>query len=100
MLQAMNTGHDGSLTTVHAGSPAEALRRIETMVLMAGLDLPHAAVREQVPAAIDLVVHVSRGGRRPAVPSGRGGPRSRVGELICGRSPERLCAALVEQRCS
>jgi pilus assembly protein CpaF len=60
MLQAMNTGHDGSLTTVHASSPADALRRIETMALMAGLDLPHAAVREQVRAAIDVVVHLTR----------------------------------------
>jgi pilus assembly protein CpaF len=60
MLQAMNTGHDGSLTTVHASSPADALRRIETMALMAGLDLPHAAVREQVRAAVDVVVHLVR----------------------------------------
>ena len=60
MLQAMNTGHDGSLTTVHASSAADALRRIETMALMAGLDLPHAAVREQVGAAVDVVVHLSR----------------------------------------
>src|SRR5262249_58676315 len=48
MLQAMNTGHDGSLTTVHANGPADALRRVETMALMSGLELPHAAVREQV----------------------------------------------------
>ena len=60
MLQAMNTGHDGSLTTVHASSTADALRRIETMALMAGLDLPHSAVREQVRAAIDVVVHLIR----------------------------------------
>jgi pilus assembly protein CpaF len=60
MLQAMNTGHDGSLTTVHASSTADALRRIETMALMAGLDLPHSAVREQVRAAIDVVVHLVR----------------------------------------
>ena len=59
MLQAMNTGHDGSLTTVHARSPADAVRRIETMVLMAGLDLPHVAVREQVAAAVDVIVHLS-----------------------------------------
>jgi pilus assembly protein CpaF len=66
MLQAMNTGHDGSLTTVHASSPADAMRRIETMVLMAGLELPHAVAREQVVAAVDVVVHVSRAadGRR------------------------------------
>ena len=61
MLQAMNTGHDGSLTTVHASSPADALRRIETMVLMAGLELPHSAVREQVTAAVDVVAHLARG---------------------------------------
>ena len=61
MLQAMNTGHDGSLTTVHASAPEDALRRIETMALMAGVDLPHVVVREQVAAAVDLVVHVARG---------------------------------------
>ena len=60
MLQALNTGHDGSLTTVHANSPADALRRIETLALMAGVGLPHAAVREQVSSAIDLVVHQAR----------------------------------------
>lgn len=60
MLQAMNTGHDGSLTTVHASSPGDALRRIETMVLMAGLELPHAAAREQVSAAVDVVVQLAR----------------------------------------
>ena len=67
MLTALSTGHDGSLCTVHAGSPAEALRRIETLALMAELGLPHAAVREQVADAIDLVVCQSRmadGGRR------------------------------------
>ena len=66
MLQAMNTGHDGSLTTVHANSPADALRRIETLALMAGVGLPHAAVRDQVANAFDLVVHQSRlpGGAR------------------------------------
>jgi pilus assembly protein CpaF len=62
MLQAMNTGHDGSLTTVHAGSPEQALRRIEMMVLMAGLELPHSAVHEHVRLAIDVVVHVARDG--------------------------------------
>jgi pilus assembly protein CpaF len=60
MLQALNTGHDGSLTTVHANSPADALRRIETLALMAGVGLPHAAVREQVASALDLVVHQVR----------------------------------------
>jgi len=60
MLQALNTGHDGSLTTVHANSPADALRRVETLALMAGLGLPHIAVREQVASALDLVVHQAR----------------------------------------
>jgi pilus assembly protein CpaF len=60
MLQAMNTGHDGSLTTVHSNSPRDTLSRIETMVLMAGFDLPIRAIREQMASAIDLVVHLSR----------------------------------------
>jgi pilus assembly protein CpaF len=60
MLQAMNTGHDGSMTTIHSNSPRDTLRRIETMVLMAGLELPLKAIREQVASAIDLVVHVDR----------------------------------------
>jgi pilus assembly protein CpaF len=60
MLQAMNTGHDGSLTTIHANSPRDALARIETMVLMAGYDLPVRAIRNQVSAALDLIVHLER----------------------------------------
>ncbi|POM27045.1 putative MT3759-like conjugal transfer protein [Actinomadura rubteroloni] len=60
MLQAMNTGHDGSLTTVHANAPREAMSRVETMVLMAGMELPIRVVREQVGSAIDLVVHQTR----------------------------------------
>ena len=60
MLQAMNTGHDGSLTTIHANSQRDALSRIETMVLMAGFDLPIRAIREQISSALDLVVHTSR----------------------------------------
>ena len=60
LLTALSTGHDGSLSTVHAGSPAEALRRIETLALMAGLGLPHAALREQVADAFDLVVCQAR----------------------------------------
>jgi pilus assembly protein CpaF len=60
MLSAMSTGHDGSLCTVHAGSPEEALRRIETLALMADVGLPHSAIREQVAGALDLVVHQSR----------------------------------------
>jgi pilus assembly protein CpaF len=60
MLQAMNTGHDGSLTTVHANSPRDALSRIENMVLMANLELPVKAIREQISSAINLVVQLSR----------------------------------------
>ncbi|HHX22951.1 MAG: CpaF family protein [Tepidanaerobacteraceae bacterium] len=60
MLQAMNTGHDGSLTTGHANSPRDMLSRLETMVLMAGMDLPIRAIREQISAAIDLIIHQSR----------------------------------------
>jgi pilus assembly protein CpaF len=60
MLQALNTGHDGSMTTVHANSPADALRRVETLALMAGVGLPHGAVREQVTSALDVVVHQAR----------------------------------------
>jgi pilus assembly protein CpaF len=60
MLQAMNTGHDGSMTTIHANGPRDALSRIETMVLMSGADLPLRAIREQVVAALDLVVYIER----------------------------------------
>jgi pilus assembly protein CpaF len=96
MLQAMNTGHDGSLTTVHASSTADALRRIETMALMAGLELPHSAVREQVRAAIDVVVHLVR--------TAEG---ERVVRSIDGRHPDgglrplddRLLSRLAEARC-
>jgi pilus assembly protein CpaF len=60
MLQAMNTGHDGSMTTIHSNSPRDTLRRVETMVLMAGMELPLRAIREQVASAVDLVVHMER----------------------------------------
>jgi pilus assembly protein CpaF len=60
MLQAMNTGHEGSLSTLHCNSPRDALARLETMVLMAGFDLPVRAIREQIASALDLVVHLSR----------------------------------------
>jgi pilus assembly protein CpaF len=60
MLQAMNTGHDGSLCTVHANTPRDALARIETMVLMAGFELPVRAIRQQVASALDLIVHLER----------------------------------------
>jgi pilus assembly protein CpaF len=96
MLQAMNTGHDGSLTTVHASSPADAVRRIETMALMAGLDLPHVAVREQVAAAVDVIVHLVRegdGSRRVRFLDGR----ARDGRLAM--LDARLLADLLERRC-
>ncbi|HED23805.1 MAG TPA: CpaF family protein, partial [Firmicutes bacterium] len=60
MLQAMNTGHDGSLSTVHANTARDALARLETMVLMAGMDLPIRAIREQVAAAVDLIIQIQR----------------------------------------
>src|SRR5438045_654888 len=60
MLQAMNTGHDGSITTVHANTPRDTLSRIETMTLMSGFDLPIRAIREQMASALDLIVHITR----------------------------------------
>ncbi len=60
MLQAMNTGHDGSMTTLHSNSPRDTLSRLETMVMMAGMDLPSRAIREQVSSAIDVIVHQER----------------------------------------
>ncbi|MDQ4097383.1 MAG: CpaF family protein, partial [Actinomycetota bacterium] len=60
MLQAMNTGHEGSLTTVHANSPRDALSRLETMVLMAGYDLPVRAIREQIASALNVIIHLDR----------------------------------------
>ena len=60
MLQAMNTGHDGSISTLHANTPRDALARLETMVMMAGMDLPMRAIREQVSSAIDLIVQQAR----------------------------------------
>jgi pilus assembly protein CpaF len=60
MLQAMNTGHDGSLTTGHSNNPREMLSRLETMVLMAGMDLPVRAIREQIAGAIHLIIHQDR----------------------------------------
>lgn len=90
MLSAMSSGHDGSLGTIHAGSPAEALRRVETLALMADVALPHAAIREQVASAIDLVVHQLReaGGRRRIVAVaavGRGPDGAAVRELFAVR---------------
>jgi pilus assembly protein CpaF len=60
MLQAMNTGHDGSISTIHANSPRDALSRIETMVLMAGFDLPSKAIREQIASALNVILQLSR----------------------------------------
>jgi pilus assembly protein CpaF len=60
MLQAMNTGHDGSLSTVHSNSPRDTISRLETMTLMAGTELPSRAIREQIASAINLIVHQSR----------------------------------------
>jgi pilus assembly protein CpaF len=74
MLQAMNTGHDGSMTTIHSNSPRDTLRRIETMVLMAGMELPLRAIREQVASAIDMIVHLERmrDGTRRVIAGNRG----------------------------
>jgi pilus assembly protein CpaF len=60
MLQAMNTGHEGSLTTIHANTPRDALSRLETLVLTAGIDLPLRAIREQTSSAFDVLVQISR----------------------------------------
>ncbi len=60
MLQAMNTGHEGSMTTVHANTPRDALARLENMILMAGMDLPHRAIREQIASALDAVIQLER----------------------------------------
>ncbi len=60
MLQAMNTGHDGSLATLHANSPRDALRRLETMILMAGMNLTDKAMREQIASAINVIVQIAR----------------------------------------
>src|SRR5262249_25573800 len=60
MLQAMNTGHDGSITTVHANSPRDAIARLETMALMANLNLPEKALRQQIASAVSIIVQVSR----------------------------------------
>jgi pilus assembly protein CpaF len=60
MLQAMNTGHEGSMTTLHANTPRDALARVENMILMAGMELPHRAIREQIAAALDMIVQLER----------------------------------------
>ena len=103
MLTALSTGHDGSLCTIHAGTPVEALRRVETLALMAELGLPHAALREQVADAFDLVVCQARGadGIRRVVEVAEvvrvaGGPAAR--ELYAWRSgTSRWRAALTDE---
>jgi pilus assembly protein CpaF len=90
MLWAMNTGHEGSLSTCHANSPADALRRLEIMVLTAGLDLPLAAVREQLTAALDLVVHVAR------LPDGGRGIVA-VGEVVDRTDQDERIVALADR---
>jgi pilus assembly protein CpaF len=111
MLQAMATGHDGSLSTVHAGSPEEALRRLETLALMAGVGLPHPAIRDQIADAVDLVVQQARraDGRREVVALAEvvrvaGGPATRTLYDARGDRPRwrwpaagRLAAALSER---
>jgi pilus assembly protein CpaF len=96
LLLALNTGHDGSLSTVHANSPADALARLETLVLLAGSGLPLAAVRAQLGAAIDAVVHVARrpGGPRQvqAIAELCGGPDGPVAHALYERSPDGLGA--------
>jgi pilus assembly protein CpaF len=101
MLTALSTGHDGSLCTIHAGTPAEALRRVETLALMAGLGLPHAALREQVADAFDLVVCQARAadGTRRVVAVAEvvrvaGGPAAR--EIYAWRGRGRWRAALTD----
>ncbi len=102
LLQALNTGHEGSLSTVHANSPRDALARLETLALMADVGLPHAVVADQVARAVELVVHQSRreDGSRAVdaiaeVIRGEGGVRlvseaGRVGEIAAGRLARRL----------
>ncbi len=91
MLQAMNTGHEGSLSTCHANGPLDALRRVETMVLMADVALPLSAVREQVVSALDLVIQVARGsdGGRKVMEVAEVSGLSEVRRLTCGDVLER-----------
>ncbi len=95
MLQAMNTGHEGSLSTCHANGPADALRRLETMVLTGSVALPLAAVRDQVDAAIDLVVQVARfGGRRGVIEVAEVTPGSDPGRPATGSRVRGLAGRL------
>ena len=112
MLQAMNTGHEGSLTTIHANSPRDALNRLETLVLMSGLEIPLHAIREQISSALDVVIHITRlvdGSRRIShvtevlgmesdvitlqdIFAGAPGERPRGGARLHRRSCGRSCA--------
>ena len=92
MLQAMNTGHEGSLSTCHANGPADALRRLETMVLMGDVGLPLAAVREQLGSALDLVVHVAAA--RAASGASWRWPRSKSGAAVRELADEHRLLAL------
>src|SRR5262249_16470402 len=86
MLQAMNTGHDGSLTTVHANAPRDTLARMETLVLMAGMDLPVRAIREQMASAIDVILQLTR--LPDATPRARAaGDRSARPTTVTGHLP-------------
>jgi pilus assembly protein CpaF len=111
MLQAMNTGHDGSLTTGHANSSRDMLARLETMVLMAGMNLPIAAIRQQISSAIDIIIQQSRmrdGSRKITGISeilGMEGDVIITQEIFTydygdGRSPGRFRATGIKPRCS
>ncbi len=92
MLQALNTGHDGSLSTIHANGPAAALARLETLTLFAGVALPVSAVRSQIAAAIDAVVHVGRSaeGGRVVLAVAEVAPDGRAVRVVLGRDDGRL----------
>jgi pilus assembly protein CpaF len=103
MLQAMNTGHDGSLSTVHCNSPRDAVSRIETMVLMAGFDLPVRAIREQVASALHLIVHTERlrrlaEGRRVTEVQRMEGDQVTLQDLLCSTSTGRRRTAASPER--
>jgi pilus assembly protein CpaF len=94
MLQAMNTGHEGSLTTIHANSPRDALHRLEMLVLIGGLELPLRAIREQIASAFDLIVHLVRlvdGSRRVShvtEVAGMEGDVVTLQDMFAARTPE------------
>ena len=106
MLQAMNTGHDGSLSTLHANTPRDALSRLETLVLMAGMDLPLRAVREQVASAVDLIVQIARlkdGSRRITAVTevcGMEGEVFRLQDIFTRRGEGDLLPAGLPPRCA